>query len=58
MNVFDIILIIVCVLAVVGVVGTMIYRKIKGKPIGCGCGCEGCPHASGCHNNTHKADGE
>ena len=45
MGVLEICLIVICSLAVVAVVGSAVYRRIKGKPGGCGCGCEGCPHA-------------
>ena len=52
MGPLEIVLIIVCVAVVLGVIGAAIYRKVKGKPSGCGCGCEGCPHA--CHGKTKK----
>ena len=52
MGTLEIVLIIVCVAVVLGVIGAAIYRKVKGKPSGCGCGCEGCPHA--CHGKTDK----
>ena len=50
MGALEICLIVICSLAVVAVVGSAVYRRIKGKPGGCGCGCVGCPHAC----NRHK----
>jgi hypothetical protein len=41
------IVVIVCV-AFVGVVGTIIYKKLTGKSSGCDCGCHDCPHCSSC----------
>jgi hypothetical protein len=49
MSVFDIIVIVAVSVAFVAVVGTIIYRKVKGKSSGCDCGCQGCPHCSACH---------
>lgn len=34
--------------AVVGIIGYLIHKKKTGKG-GCGCGCDGCPHAGACH---------
>ena len=36
----------VCILC--GVIAFLIYQKIKGKNVGCGCGCNGCPSAGAC----------
>jgi hypothetical protein len=49
MSVFDIIAVCVIAVAFVAVVGTVIYKKIKGKSSGCDCGCDCCPHCSACH---------
>lgn len=54
MGAFEIIVIILCAVAVLGVIGGAIYRKVKGKPSGCGCGCEGCPHACRAHKTQNK----
>lgn len=54
MGPLEIVLIIVCVLAVAGVIGAAVYRKVKGKPSGCGCGCEGCPHNCAGGKNAKK----
>ncbi|MCI9407722.1 MAG: FeoB-associated Cys-rich membrane protein [Clostridia bacterium] len=42
MNVVDIVVIVAVSLAVLGVVGWIIYRKVKGKKIGCDCDCSSC----------------
>lgn len=46
MGPIDIAVIVVVCVAVLGVAGYMIYRKIRHKPIGCDCsscdGCRGC----------------
>ena len=42
MGAFDIAIIVVISLAVVGVIGWLIYRKVKGKGGCCDCGCSGC----------------
>lgn len=44
----EIIIIVAVSVAVLGVVGWMIYKKVTGKGGGCGCGCESCPHAKNC----------
>lgn len=56
MGAFEICLIIFCCLALALIIGAAIYRKLKGKPSGCGCGCNGCPHACGCGKKP-SADG-
>lgn len=43
MNGVDIAVIVVVSVAALGVIGYFIYRKLKGKNIGCDCGnCAGC----------------
>lgn len=44
MNGIDIAVIVIVSVAVLGVIGWFIYRKVKHKSIGCdcGCGCNGC----------------
>lgn len=42
MGAFDIAIIVVVAVAVLAVIGTVIYRKVKHKGPSCGCGCEGC----------------
>lgn len=47
------ILISVGLLAVIASIIAKIRRdKKKGNPIGCGCGCKGCPSSSFCHMQT------
>ena len=47
MSPLDIAIIVVVSVAFVAAVGAIIYRKVRKKG-GCGCGCSGCPHSSGC----------
>lgn len=47
MGPLEICLIVLCAAVVLGVIGVAIYRKVKGKPSGCGCGCEGCKYNCG-----------
>ena len=42
MNPVDITVIVIVSVAVVAVVGWIIYRKVKHKSVGCDCGCNGC----------------
>lgn len=42
MNAVDIAVIVVVSLAVLGVVGWIIYRKVKGKKVCCDCDCSSC----------------
>ena len=42
MNGFDVAVIVVISVAVVAVIGWLIYRKVKGKGGCCDCGCKGC----------------
>lgn len=48
MGTIDILIIVGIALLVAGIVGYMIWKKIKGEKIGCGCGCGSCPHAGAC----------
>ncbi len=48
MGVFDIIVTVIIGVAFLAVAGAMIYKKVTRKGGGCGCGCEGCPHACRC----------
>ena len=45
MGAFEICLIVFCSAAVAAIVGFGAYKRFTGKSSGCGCGCEGCPHA-------------
>lgn len=54
MGVTEIIIIVVCSVAVVAVIGTAIYKKIKGVPTDCGCGCANCPHSCPSKRNGGK----
>lgn len=53
MGTFDIIVIAIICVAVLAVIGTVIYKKIKhkGGGCGCGCGCEGCSSCNLCEKN-------
>ena len=42
MNGFDVVVIVVISVAVAGVIGWLIYRKVKGKGGCCDCGCSSC----------------
>lgn len=48
MKPIDYILIAAIVLIVVAIAVYIIRKKIKGEKIGCGCGCQSCPHAGAC----------
>lgn len=50
MGAWEIVLIVVCALIVVGVAISLIVKKLKGKPITCDCDCcDGyCEHCSKC----------
>ena len=54
MGAFDIIIICLVVVAFVAVVGVIIYKKVTKKGGGCGCGCDGCPHACHCKPDPEK----
>ncbi len=45
MGAVEIILIVICSVAVIGVIAAAIYKKVKGIPSGCDCGCAHCPHS-------------
>ncbi len=51
MKPIDIILIAALALIVGAIVAYIVRKKIKGEKIGCGCGCQSCPHASVCGGN-------
>ena len=48
MGACDIIVLVAISVAVVGVIGWLIYRKVKGKG-GCDCGCSGCTACDKCN---------
>ena len=52
MGAFDIAIIVIVSVAVLAVIGTVIYRKVKHKGPSCGCGCEGCSANCSCHPNN------
>ena len=52
MSPFDICIIVAFSVAFAAVVGVIIYKKLTHKGGGCGCGCEGCPHANKCRGET------
>ena len=54
MGACDIIVIVAVSVAFLAVVGVIIYKKVTHKGGGCGCGCEGCPHACHCKGETEK----
>ena len=45
MELIDYIIIGVAVVAVIGIIAHLVYRKKKGKG-GCGCGCAGCSNSA------------
>ena len=47
MNGFDVAVIVFLSVAVAGVIGWLIYAKVKGKG-GCDCGCSGCTACDKC----------
>ena len=53
MNGLDIAIIVMVSVAVAGVFGWLIYRKIKYKNVGCDCGCGNCGGCSSC-GKKHK----
>ncbi|MGN0817635.1 MAG: FeoB-associated Cys-rich membrane protein [Candidatus Coproplasma sp.] len=56
MGATEIVIAVLCALAVVSVIGTIIYKKVKGKSSGCGCGCANCPHACSGKSQTEHTD--
>lgn len=53
-GVFDIIVSVLIGVAVVAVIGRIIYKKATGKSVGCGCGCDGCKGCSHCKDLHNK----
>lgn len=54
MGAFDIVIICLVAVAFAAVVGVIIYKKVTKKGGGCGCGCDGCPHACHCKPDPEK----
>ncbi|MBQ8342835.1 MAG: hypothetical protein IJY21_01880 [Clostridia bacterium] len=48
MKPIDYIIIAVIVLIVAAISVYIIRKKLKGEKVGCGCGCQSCPHAGAC----------
>lgn len=48
MGPFDIAIVVIISVAVVGVIGWLIYRKVKHKGGCCDCGCSGCTACDKC----------
>ena len=48
MKPIDYFIIAVIALIVVAIAIYIIRKKLKGEKIGCGCGCQSCPHAGAC----------
>lgn len=53
MGPFDIAVIVVLSVAVLAVIGTVIYRKVKHKGSGCGCGCDSCSACDKCRDKDN-----
>ena len=53
MGALDIAIVVIVSVAVVGVIGYLIYIKIKHKG-GCDCGCSSCPNCSSCKGREDK----
>ena len=51
MGSFDIAVVVILSVAVLAVIGTIIYKKVKHKDGGCDCGCGGC---SSCGRDCKK----
>lgn len=51
MNPVDIAVIVLVSVAVAGVVGWFIYRKLKHKSVGCDCGCSSCSMCDKCNKD-------
>lgn len=58
MGVFDIVVLIVISVAVLGVAAGVIYRKVTKKGGCCDCGCSSCPSCSACRAAQKDADGK
>ena len=54
MNAVDIAVIVIVSVAVLGVIGYIIYRKLKHKGIGCDCGCSSCSGCTACAGQHEK----
>lgn len=54
MGPFDIAITVAVAVAFFAVVGVLIYKKVTHKGGGCGCGCDGCPHACHCKGAGKK----
>ena len=54
MGPFDIIVIVLVSVAVLAVVGTIIYRNVKNKGPSCGCGCSSCSMCDKCGKEEEK----
>ena len=48
MKPIDYIIIAAIALIVIAVVVYIVRKKLKGEKVGCGCGCQSCPHAGAC----------
>ena len=48
MKPIDYIIIAVIAITVIAIAVYIVRKKIKGEKIGCGCGCQSCPHAGTC----------
>ena len=57
MGVFEIVLIILCVVVVVGVFAKWLYNFKKGKP-SCSCGCKNCPSSGLCHKKKDEEENQ
>ena len=58
MKPIDYVIIGIVALIVAAVTVYIIRKKLKGEKIGCGCGCQSCPHAGACGGHADKANGE
>lgn len=54
MNGVDIAVIVFVCVAAAAVVGWFVYRKLKGKKIGCDCDCSSCGGCTLCHKDEDK----
>ncbi len=58
MGPIDIIIIAAVSAAVLAIVGIGIWKKVTGRSSGCGCGCDGCPHAKSCASAKEEKKNE
>ena len=56
MNGLDIAIIVIVSVAVAGVFGWIVYRKVKHKNVGCDCGCGSCSGCSACNGHEGQED--